>query len=639
MKTLKKNKHLKTVIDSGALTRGLSNKFVAQKVREGLQGTEIEAIQYFDVDRETYVMMEMATGKVMDSSAVKIDPKKVITFFDQPRCFGSDTEQDVNASALLLVNKKTTKPSAGQGAGRMRKWHLDQGMEVMMTAVDHEAIFGTDGVATIGALTEHWVANHAEEEADKSYKSQIHQMNNALRRPLLDMILGLSPGRAPTVVDEKPDVNKAVKLARKYESELVDEDSYDPWKMYGTIPEDQDAKIALRQVYQGCSKRLKKLCGLFSSIAPVVKSELQAIRENWEAEGEDAIPLPKKVKVSAPGLDAEVEVEMEVEVEVEIQAHAQIIDRFQERTPSQWPNKMKLFDAGWEKPEYQSVFFNRIAKTLSKLEPEGSLKKLAFRSSLVVAGTALAATAAAVAGVAAPIIAGVAITVGVIGLATVLYGYFSGKRGQNIKNCTYRVKDIMSVHLPLDQRGASRIFSNNLIVSNNFYAQHTGSWKESVQEPLTQEQKTLFHVLIIQDGEDKDKKLKMMLMDQTDSKYFHRRLSDDVEAASSEKADGRKRKIAVYDVSAGKISAQGKNAFEENELEDNKDFVKLLTEAKLVNRELKFGGDECDHLQIRRNQVGQRVMDAFVANTVLKETPTKRDLYPHTELGKLILQA
>lgn len=508
---LKNNPEMRAIIDVGALLCGLSNKVVARELCSAFsKNPKIKAVQYFDTEQEKFVIMDIATRNVRDSSASTLDPSEVITFYDQSRCFGSDLQQDVNAIGLLLVDSTSNKANVGQGSGRMRKWHLDQKIEPLVTSTTKEEIFHRQQLKegtqlTIEHLLNHWDANQRANEEETNYQSQIQEMDNEIRETAMDLLLGI--GRSSDLEnpfyleDEEPDIGKAVKRLRQFSTEFRNEDTCDPWVMYAAIPTDQDAIPQLQAHLKRCLKKVKDLFS-FTEIGHrrALTKRLEVYPSKWE--GEEAIPLPEKVKAASENIENECEVLQEVEVEVEKEELADIHQYFQERLPSKWAEDMSLFEEGWEKPEWYSVFFNRIAQSLSFMVPKTPTAKLVCRVSLVLSGSLLAVAALAAANIAVPVIFSVALLISSIGVGVSLWKFYTEADVKYIKNCTYKVKDLMGSHLPSHLKGTARFFDNRLLVSNSFYAERTGSWKEEVQVPFSDEQKPGWSVLVIEDALD-----------------------------------------------------------------------------------------------------------------------------------------
>ncbi|MFQ5728931.1 MAG: DUF3638 domain-containing protein, partial [Waddliaceae bacterium] len=618
---IKDNPRIHATIDVGALYKGLSNYEVAQKMRGKFEAShEVDAILFFDEKEGLFKIMDIATGQVHDPSESKFEPEMIQTFYDQSRCFGSDVKQAVDAVGLLMAGKGTTKAVVGQGAGRMRQWHQDQSVEVIYPEAIRKEMFGEDS-PDIKKLLVYWIANQAKQEADKNYQSQLQQMDNEIRRALIDKILGIRVGDRSGKLPKNPDVKGAINLFKHFKSEFFGHETTDPWALYASIPEDKDAKECLGAHQKSCLAKVKKLKGLNRRERKYISRRLQAYPEKWET-----MALPKKVTASGPGLGMECEVLQEVEVEAEIEIQAQVKEDLQERIPSQWPANLDLFSSGWEKPKKQHVFFKKLANKLTRWVPSHPVRKV-FRLTTVGAAIAgVAAIALAVANIAIPTFAiiGAGAAFGlVVAIATSLL-----KRKVHKGNAVYRVKDLMSLYLPSKVNKGARIFSPNFLVSNNFYVQKTQTASQSPQIPLSVEQKPLHSVLVICDDRGKGKKdIKVMAIDQNDSPFFHRKLQEDNEATSDEAASARKRKVGIYDLQNGKFTVQGKNRFEDADRKEP-ELQKLLAEAKFLGGEIHYTEEEMKHFgeHVRKvgKDVGYGILQSLFMDHILRLHPLHR---------------
>lgn len=195
----------------------------------------------------------------------------------------------------------------------------------------------------------------------------------------------------------------------------------------------------------------------------------------------------------------------------------------------------------------------------------------------------------------------------------------------NSKCPVFTLSQVLGARLPKSTLGAQRFFSPDLLVSNNYYHQHLSGMKDlSVEVPFTQEQKPLFHVLVIQDGEE----LKMMLIDQNDSAYFHRKLRDHLIKGKAEE-----RKVGIYDLRNGLI-IEGKNRF--TDLEKNRKFQELLVQAKLMNGEVHFSPEELKVIRDRVQETKAEGMGAFVDEYLLAHHPENKSFYFLSPLGKML---
>lgn len=439
---IKENSRIHAVMDVGAQFKGMSNKEVAEKMRERFRHSdEVEAILFFDERDGLFKIMDTATGQIHDPSESRLDPELRKTFYDQSRCTGSDVKQAVDAIGLLMVGKETTKATAGQAGGRMRQWHEKQQVEPVYPEVLEDKIF-PDGKVNITNMLVYWIANQAKQEADKNYQSQLQQMDNEIRRVLLDKLLGIRVGDKPGAASKKTDTKHAVALFKKFKSELFGYDSCNPWEMYAPIPEDKDPRECLEAYHNTCKDKVKSLSGLSGRERKFINNRLDRYPEKWEE-----MPLPEKVKANSQGLGMECEVLQEIEVEAEIEVQAQVKEDITKRIPSVWPENLNLFQPGWEKPTKQSVFFKKLAKKLTSRLPISPLKRV-----LIVG--AIGAAVAAVVVVAMKIVGIASLIISAVGLAITLAGYGTGAatllldRVFTKGNAIYRVKNLMALHLP-----------------------------------------------------------------------------------------------------------------------------------------------------------------------------------------------
>ena len=182
----KENPRIHATIDIGAHFKGLSNQEVAAEILKFTEKDEnVQAVLFFDDTDGLFKIKDKSTGQVHTISDV--DPDSTYTYYDQSRCFGSDISQAIDAAALLMTSKNTTKSNAGQGAGRMRKWHQQQTVEVA---------YPEEMDRDIRKLIVQWIVNGLKKKKIKNYMSLIQQMDNEPRRDVLDNILNSTPKQA-----------------------------------------------------------------------------------------------------------------------------------------------------------------------------------------------------------------------------------------------------------------------------------------------------------------------------------------------------------------------------------------------------------------------------------------------------------
>ncbi len=625
----KANPKVRATIDIGAQFRGLNNREIAVKLCEQADKEQTKAVLFFDEASQNFMVMEVETGHIHDPRNDGISPEERYTIYDQGRSVGSDIKQAIDAIALLTMGKDTTKAAAGQGAGRMRQWHMDQGTEWVVPKPIAEQI--TPGrTPTPMELLLYLIENHAKQEAEQNYQAQILQMDNEIRQAIIDKILNTS--RLNNDENRPLDANTMAKLYKKFKHELMTTDSLDPVAMYGTQSVEQPTIDALTRHHKKCMARAEKL-SLSKNEKAALIGRLKTYPGKW-----DMMALPLTVKSCSPlGLECEVLQEVEVEAQVEVQAQTQ--SSTVERTPQRWDG-VDLFKSGWEKPLKLNPFFAKVSGILGKgisstrrniknlIEKQKTIppspKKVVLTAFVLIPVYAMIGSTALYWG---------PVALALFGIAQVFKRIDKHRATKfSARSCTWKVRDLMGT-----QTGAisasKNFFSPQLLASNNFYVHKVPKIMEVPQIPLDEEQKPIFEVMVIQDELSNGKKqIQMMLIDQNDTIDFRAKLKKDIESGQTE---GRKRKVGIYDLST-KIVSQGSNGFTLKELESNPEFVKLLAEAKLLNGEIDYTDEELAHIERRAKAAGIAGMHKFFVDQVLPWHQTNSKIYPQTKLAKIL---
>lgn len=656
--------NIKATIDVGAYFKGASNYEVAQNMRAELADRDnVQAIIFFDEEKGLFKIMDAATGHLQDPGESQIDPDGTQANYDQARCFGSDLKLAIDAKGLLLTGRKTTKNDAGQSIGRLRQIEFEQLVEIAFPEGLKDDVFGGNQ-PDISQLLTYWLTNQVRKDEDSNYHSQGQQMENEIRRPLLDKILGLEIGKAlkDQVLTDEVDVDRAINLAEKYDEVFFASESDDPWKMYAAIPEDQDTIDTLNAEQKYCKKVVSELGGLSSKEREVIYKRLDRYPVLW-----DDMILPAKVKTSSSGIGMECEVLQEEEVNEPVEQEVTPEEDLSERAPSKWPKRLNLFEDNWVRPQEHGAFMLKIASGLSKINNvmvggEKGLLKHVYNACYIAGGLvagaavgAIAVSALAISAYATPIILGVGLLVAT-SMALVFYGSLLINFVLVGNNPLFKMRDLVKIHSPSNISDAAKFFDSNFIVSNNFMVQKPQGVFEQTQKPFDAEQKPLFELLVIQDtNEDGSKKIITMAIDQNDSAYFRQKLKDDNavedvvvndnEEVGDDNAEGgkaaavlvRKRKIAIYDIHNGCIVSQGRNKFEKNELEENRVFKGLVTQAKFLNGETEYEPDEIHHIESRaQNGGGIGVVGKMFESYILKQRGLNLKFFNDTPLANAL---
>ncbi len=599
--------NVRAIVDTGALFKGLSNREVALALKKGLQQPEIEGFVYFDEKGEKFKVLYKNSDEPQDLEDCEIPPEKLITYYDQSRALGSDIAQAEDAVARILIGKGTTKAAAGQGMGRMRKIHQNQGVEWMVQAPVAEEIkklYGTDslkGEEGVGYM----IANQAEEEADNNYEALTQQMDNEIRNGMMDQLLSQDVGQALNYFDQ-------------FEEHLVGVESTDPYELYAKVSLDRDPRTQVKEgkTVKGCLEEHLDLC--LSKLERIKglkgKEQIKQSLEGYRAKCRDKeIPLPAKVKSPAIESGLDCEVLLDINQQLEMQQQAQIEEGMAIRKPWKFPEELDLFATAFEKTAsvnpLPNLFIQGLNMVYRTFNAPYSAIKTRLNSGDFIGWSSLF--------IGLPFYIIEKITIDPMKWA---WKHLSGSLSDQCS--IYTVADVIHTRITPKLLG---FFSKNLLVSNNFFRVKVHLEETYPETPFSQEQKPLFHVLVIQDKEQ----LKMMLIDQNDSAYFHRKLRRDFLHTPQDVADKRERKLAIYDLRNG-IIVQGKNGF--TGLEKNPAFQELLVQARLLNGEVLFNQEELAFIE--KNKV--EGLGEFLQTHVLVHHTLNRNLYPQTALGKLL---
>lgn len=625
------NPKIKATIDIGAHFKGLSNKQVADKMREQFKSSDdVQAIIFFEEGSKLFKIMDVATGHLQDPADSQVDPEACQASYDQNRCFGSDLKLAVDAIGLLMSGKNTTKAIAGQGGGRMRLWHEEQSVEVVYPENLQKEIFN-DQVPNIKQLLVYWLTNQVKQEQEKNYHSQEQQMDNEIRRALLDKILGLKIENPSEELGEDVDVKEAINLIGKYQDIFFFKESNDPWEMYSSMCEDKPGKTCLKASHQNCMNRVDSLSGLTKNEKEVIYTRLEKYPSQWEE-----IALPSRVKASSSDLEMECEVLQELNVELKIEDEDQIQEDLYERTPSKWPKNLNLFTDNWVKPTRHSFIIQKLTQALAATsewicDSEDLLDRhityvrnaaLGFASGVCVASWIV--IAASISAFAETIVSATGIII--CGAILVLEYGSVVLRYLTPGNPIFRLKDLAKWYLPSSVSDGARFFSSDILVSNNFFMQKSPGIFEQPQKPFNVEQKPLFEVLVVQEENDQGvKDFKFMLIDQNDQVYFRRKLKQHREQEmGKEEIESLKRKIGIFDIQNGVIVSEGKNCFKDNELKDNPRFQELLAQVKFMSGEINYADHELAHIEDQAKKIGIGCVGAMFEKHILPQRPLNK---------------
>jgi hypothetical protein len=565
-------------IDIGAYFKGLSNTEVACEILcFADKDSEVQAVVFFDDREGIFKIIDKSSGTLKPLTENETDPALLRTFYDQPRCFGSDIEQAIDAVALLMTSKSTTKAGAGQGAGRMRKWEVGQMVEVAYPA---------EWEGSIKSLLVHWISNQVKKEEVRNYMSLVQQMDNEARAAKFDQILEVPPAEARKLFGQHRDL-------------FLTNETCDPWELYAFFPEEVDTIDYLVEYRQKKNSTVR-----------------------W---GNVFLPPKVQVKCSGIGLECSVLMEQHTELETLVEEQLQTVDKKNMRVQSGWSPSVNLFKKGWEKPN--NVY---LAHKIFEFFPKANEHSILWNCvpATVLTGAALIGSLFFINHF------GPRMILGSIGSAAI----GAGIQLRRLLNRTYfkeieffTLSDVFNQYLSPGIRSAAAFFSPQLLVSKNVYAslikiQTTmgPTYQEWLpQIPLERDQKPFFSVLVIKDEEER---FTVMLIDQNDSRFIREKLKEDREAIDEKTAAKRGRQIGIYDLQHNMFSSVCKAGFTSGI--DSPLFWNLVGQAKFLNGEIFFQSKEEAHFGVHLKdkiaELGLPLVKTFFIDHILKLHPNNK---------------
>lgn len=584
------NPRLRATIDIGAYFKGLDNHGVASRILcDAKEAEDVLAVVFFDESEKCFKVMDQVTGKVQVFSNSQVDPERRKTYYDQSRSFGSDVKQGIDAAALLMTNKNSTKSDVGQGAGRMREWHKDQMVEIA---------YPQEMEGDIKALIAQWIENEVRRKEQKNYLNIIQQMDDQVRARAFDAILDAEP-------------QDVLGTFRQHQALFITEDSSDPWELYAELPQEVDTKKYLREYLAA-----KKL-----DLDPAI----------WE----DMI-LPPKVQVKNVGMGMECEVLLELNTEAEVEEQLASNDQKHRRRRSVWSPSLNLFSLGWERPTRQFTVgaIRNIALSYLPSKRKSHYDKIGLTSAIsLIAGATLIGVACLVNQRALRSIVGAA---ALLFIGAGIEGIFWVLRTVKPYAEVFSVPRYLKEQLPGPVAKGSELFSPQLQVSKNVFPNITSvsdgifpcSRSHDVympQVPFRRDQKPLFSVLVIRDETPFGRaKFTVTLIDQDDSVFFHEKLQEDLIHRGHTVAGRRRRKVGLYDLWHNKFTVAGKNGFSDEDIDDPM-FWNLIAQAKFLNGQITFQEKEMEHfgahLDAKAKKIGRPIIQSLYMNHILNNRP------------------
>eukprot|EP00931_Biecheleriopsis_adriatica_P057118 TRINITY_DN33879_c0_g1_i1.p1 TRINITY_DN33879_c0_g1~~TRINITY_DN33879_c0_g1_i1.p1 ORF type:complete len:3259 (+),score=710.44 TRINITY_DN33879_c0_g1_i1:1294-9777(+) len=127
----KRRPRYQTLIDSGALVTGMTNREVAMYLlKNGLEG--LDGVLFLN-ERDERVVLEREGFRTVELAQCGLSPEQRFTFYDHVHTTGMDVKQPLMCTACLTLSKDMTFRDYAQGAYRMRCIGRGQQIELLLT--------------------------------------------------------------------------------------------------------------------------------------------------------------------------------------------------------------------------------------------------------------------------------------------------------------------------------------------------------------------------------------------------------------------------------------------------------------------------------------------------------------------------
>lgn len=521
------------VADPSGLMR-FDQSFVREIAENFGQDHPIKHIVYFDKDQDKFVRYSIESDMVQPFEAATHAEclEETLTLYDMARSTGSDILQRQTGVEILLTSPATSVMQAGQGAGRMRK--LDKGQSLIVWNQGQEN--------TVQALVELWAKNEADNSRTKNFNA-IHQLMDAeVRIAMMRKLIGL-PVEADqrlqkrVKVDAKENVARTLELYQKYRSQLLRDEAYDPQAQYGALGKMLTGQESLA-LQQKAQQQLAK-----ETFSPKESKKVIAALDKYE-EAWKRLQLPKLVPGVRLGEAQEMQQEQEQEQEQEIEVNRNL-PKFQWKKAKEWPSLNEFQGRQFEREmKMARVFkqFRKINEQIEALKKQKNNKEAAKRKIESLQKRRLK-------------------------LAESIEKRQNKKRRIEFK----QVNSLLDLGLPENLRNASRLFTDNFMVSENLL-----SSVQAVELALVNVEKRmpLHRVLLIAEMKNKVPVLKAIALNSEDEIDLVKMMNE------AQKQDGLKRQLAIYDLSTDAIVDRSKEFA--LGLSDSDQAQALIAQAKLL---------------------------------------------------------
>lgn len=660
---------------------GMSNLKAAEKLAEKLKAAKstFQGVLFCDEVDKKFKVLDLTTNTVQLLLGSTYEEEELFKYYSPENTFNTDWKSAISAYFKLVVGPNSTWDQIGQGAGRARLIHLMQKIEFEIHQKTLEKHFNGKTKITPMEMLNFLLSNSAIAEASNNFFSLTDQMDDEVRRAVLDNMCGLSMDRSKWKANllEEIDPRKAWQIFKGSQEVFISHNGQRPWDAYSNLKKGCKASEQLSEFQRNSIRNVGNTSlGFLEKYR--LKKNLREYSKKWQNDSE--IPFPDSVNSLSGRQNAQVEILREVHQVKVIDAGIEDGKIGDPYTPDKYHENLDLFAPGWEKPSFFMSAAHKIFK-YSYFAFQAMSVATFFSGGLAVLASAVAGAETAIFGVLSGIVivldcAAVAaefiastnsfalITLGALGLALALAASsFALKCAEalvvrswaalllHVGYDMHYVKDIVSGAVRKKTKRAAELFDYNYIVTNNKMKLWSIDRFDS-QVPFKKDAKPLLQIMIIVDRVNGEDKLTFVDIDANDSQFFIRKLMEDNDKTSEEVAKARTRQIAIYDVEAedadnpqARFIAMGKNGMDIDSLLKNTAFHAGVAQAKLYNGYLKFTDSELTEVPRLVERIYGETVDKgiiaenFFTGDVLPNNPKKRKQYPDMPLSRVLTLA
>lgn len=535
----------------------------------------IKHIVYFDTAQEKFVRysIENETTQPFEAETHAECLDETLTLYDMARSTGSDILQRPTGVEILLTSPSTNVIQAGQGAGRMRK--LDKGQSLIVWNQGNEN--------TNQALVNLWKKNEEEGSRAKNFTAVQQLMSAEVRIAMMRKLIGLpvtdgKPLNKRIKEEENISLEQILKLYEEYRSELVTDENYDPQARYGSLGKmlTGDEALVLSQKHQTAVAKKK----LSRKEAKSVCESLEKYGDAWKN-----LLLPQAVPGMRLGesqeMQQEQELQQEQEQELQVDRH---LPAFQWKKPKAWPTLKELQDKKFvqdQKVVRSFRKFKELNKQIKDLEndPKKSPKVQRKIVSLQKKRMQIALD--------------------------------QEKRMRKIKGLGFhQLNAFLEIGLMNNLEGAARLFSDNLLVSENLI----GSINAVENALIDVEKRMPIHrILLISEVVDKAPRMMAIAINSEDDIDLVQLMNE------AQEQPALKRQLAVYDLATDGIVDRSKGF--DFGMADSDQAQELIAQAKLLGGYTSYTRQQKDLLIRRAEEIDPKKGVSLIARFLKSVTP------------------